>query len=353
MASRVALVAGIGQYKSPYPSYPSLQYCAPSAKEVFELLTSPEFGQCAPAPASKLLTDADGETITPGVLFDAVEQIVAPLKSDDLFLFYFSGHGDISGSNLFLMTPGSKVAQDGYSFSSLMNRLGERNALNTILVVDACFSRAMFNSIKAWGQGRMPDRMGLMASAGYMQRAWEDNALGRTLFSFYFCEGIRNGCAGYASAEKSVIMPDTMTQYINDQLRANHGEYAQEADLFQMGKMKQLWIAKRDPQAQTARPPKPIFSFAEIIKTFRKEYILPKESDKVLNYLNLIRWNLNIPPAKTHIKSSIEEQIDELIPRIADFRTEGREKSSQADQKKGKISESLQILHHDLERAKG
>lgn len=352
MPSRKALVVGIGQYKSLYPSYPSLQYCAPSAQEVFELLTSPDVGQCDPD-CSKLLHDAEGETVTRSLLSETIEQMVASLEGDDLFLFYFSGHGDLLGDSLFLMTAGARAAQDGYSFSTLMNRLGERNVLSAILIVDACFSRAMFNSMKNWGQGRMPDHLGLMASAGYMQRAWEDNALGRTLFSFYFCEGLRNGCAGYPSAEKSMITLDTMKQYINDQLRSNHGEYAQQADLSQIGETKQLWVATRDPQVQTARSPRTAFSLAEILRTFKKEYILPKECDKVLDYLHLIRWNLNIPPAKTHIKKRIEEQIDELIPIIAGFRSEGREKSSRADQKKEKISESLRILRRDLESAKG
>ena len=347
MTSRVALVVGVGKYEAPYRA---LKCCPPSAIDVFKLLTSDQFGQCEPDPRSILITD-EHEPINPARIFGAVDTILGSLHPGDMFIFYFCGHGDLSENKLFLMTSKSKRAQDGYNVSTLMERLGNYNLANAIIIVDACFSQALFNAIKDWGQSRLPDNCGLLASAGHFQIAEEDSTEGKTRFSFYFCEGIENGCAEIAPADSHIITLDAMKTFVSKQLFTRYGANAQKIQLLTMGSMEKLWISKRKNGAAQYVPPKAIIDQVNVLQIFQKAQVSPKQCTAVLGQLKFIRENLNIPIQKIDTEYRVREQIDHLVKRIEKHRMSGRKDISKADERAGILSD-LQALFSEYNKAR-
>ena len=340
MTIRVALVVGLGQYEMPYRP---LKYCPPSATEVFNLLTSNEFGQCEPDPKSILITDTRS-SVSNSEIYNAVDTILNTLSPRDMFVFYFCGHGDLVENKLFLMTNASKRAQDGYSLSILMERLGNYNQANAIIIIDACFSQSMFNAIKDWGQTRLPENCGLMASAGQLQYAEEDVSIGRTRFSHYFCEGIQNGCGETAPVDSITITLETMKGYIGKQLSIRYGEKVQSIHLLSMGDMNKLWIAKRDNQISTYIPPMPVVNIDKILQTFQKNSVSPKECDEALHQLKSMREKVDIIIEKIDVRYRVRGRIDELVRKIEKHRNSGRKDASKTANKEA-ILRDLESLN--------
>lgn len=347
MAVRRALVIGLGEYQSPYRP---LQYCPPSATEVFDLLTSEEFGQCESVPNSILLTDTHNR-ITNTEIYNSVDSILFNLSPKDLFIFYFCGHGDLIENKLFLMTNSSQRAQDGYSLSFLMERLGNYNLANTIIIIDACFSRTMFNAIKDWGQTSLPDNCGLMASAGRLQYAEEDPLIKKSRFSHFFCEGIQNGCAETAPPNSVSITLETMKTYITKQLSIRYGDNAQDIHLLTIGDVNKLWISKRGNSNQPYNPPKPVANFDRILQTFQKASVSPKECDDVLRALRNVREKLDVVIEKIDARYRIEGEIDKLIKKIEGHRNSGRRDASKAAEKEA-ILRDIQLLISEYNKNK-
>lgn len=217
MPARVALVVSIGHYEHHH----SLELCPPSAEEVFELLISPEYGMCD-CNRSVLKTAREGEFLTASDLYRVIRQVIYSLQVGDQFLFSFSGHAELHHDKLFLTTTDSEKPQQGYRFSDLVDSLNDNDVDKAIVVIDACHSEAMFDSIKnlqssEWSPHDLPKGFGFMAASGKFGYARQKHELGRTLFSYYFCEGIRNGI----NTEGQYITLPALKKYINSEIERN------------------------------------------------------------------------------------------------------------------------------------
>lgn len=348
MSRRIALVFGIGKYEH----YQPLKYSYCSVKEVFQLLISKEYGQCEPEPTSKLITDEAGEKITTSMMFGAIEEALSKLEISDEFIFYYSGHADLVRNSLFLIASGTKKPQDGFKFSTLISRLGQKTVTSSILIVDACHSEAMIGALQNWGDGRTPEKLGLLASAGYLQQAMEDDESGRTRFSKYFCEGIKNGCGG---AVKDKITLDNLSKYIDTCIRSEYGELAQKSKPCLIGHSDDLWIAKRNfnsyhPDIEETFAEQKIVSIAEIIDIFGRDFVLREECDYAIAYLGKLLNNLPITPKNIFQIYKLRPKLKELIPRIENFRKICRSitAQAQADSERKRILSQLQSLNDDL-----
>jgi hypothetical protein len=346
MAARTALVIGLGQYKTPYRL---LKFCPPSATDVFRLLISNDFGQCSPS-KSVLLTDTQ-DCITNTEIYNSIDTILSTLIPKDMFIFYFCGHGDLVENKLFLMTNSSQRAQDGFSLSILMERLGNYNLANTIIVIDACFSQSMFNAIKDWGQTNLPDNCGLMASAGHFQYAEADLTIKKSRFSHFFCEGIQNGCAETAPTSSTFITLEMMKEYITKQLLIRYGNDTQDIHLLSIGDINKLWIAKRNDQNLTYIPPKPLINLDMILQVFQKTSVSPKECDEALHQLKGIRERLDVAIEKIDARYRIRGKIDDLIKKIEKHRNSGRKDASKTTEREA-ILRDLQLLISEYNKSR-
>lgn len=242
MSSRVVLAVGIGYYD--YHS--NLEFCPPSAKEVFDLLTNPEYGGCD-SQKSKLLTDELKERLTAMDLYQAVRDILGSLEVGDQFIFYFSGHAELNANNdLYLTTTEADKPFRGFDFAFLVQNLRAHNITKAILVVDACHSEAMFKSLRNLQSGtvfsgELPKGFGFISASGMYEKARQIPELKRTLFSYYFCEGIRNGI----KTEGDYITVTGLKEYINSKAETNHRQFRQRVHTSSFGEGEQeLWIAK-------------------------------------------------------------------------------------------------------------
>lgn len=250
MPARVALVVGIGCYKHHH----SLEFCPPSAEEVFELLISPVYGMCDPN-RSVLRITKDNQSITTIDLMREIRQVIDSLEVGDQFVFYFSGHAQLLGDRLFLATTESDKPQQGFRFSFLLDSLNDDDITKAILIIDACHSEAMFDSIKnlqssEWSPEELPKGYGFMAASSKYQTARQVQRLGRTLFSYYFCQGVKNGI----DTEGQYISLPALRKYINSQISGNFKRYNQRVHTWVREGDTELWLSKNvTPSSQSTK----------------------------------------------------------------------------------------------------
>lgn len=240
MPKRVALVVGIGHYEYHH----ALETCPTSAKESFRLLISPEYGKCDPD-RSILKTVEEGESLTAPDLYRAIRDIIHSLQEGDQFIFFFSGHAELHHDRLFLTTTESEKPQQGYRFSNLIDNLHDNYIDKAIIVIDACHSGAMFDSIKnlqssEWKPHDLPKGFGFMAAGSRYETASQVQELGYTLFSYYFCEGITSGI----KTEGQYITLPGLRKYINSQTKRNFRGRRQRVHTWVCEGDAELWLSK-------------------------------------------------------------------------------------------------------------
>ena len=213
MGKRVAFVIGIGQYNHKEP----LTHCPPSADEVYKLLINSEIGACDREISDILLIKKEDETLTESSFTDKLQDIINKLEPGDQFIFFFSGHAAYNERDeLLLLLPDAEITTANHwsqkcNFSDICRRLDEKEINNIIMIVDACHSELMFNSMK-YLQG---NKVGFMASCGKVQysHSWPSGKPDLTWFAHYFCDGLRN----WHDPQYAHITLNKLKRYINKQ----------------------------------------------------------------------------------------------------------------------------------------
>jgi len=134
----IAVVVGVDAYR--HPAFPDLRFAADDAEAMAELLLSPEGGGFDRVVV--LTEQADRETV-----LRELRNAAADLLPDDVFLFYFSGHGTLQPASdevgrLFLLPSDANPAD---LESTALELLAVREFFSGLpaerkaLIVDACF----------------------------------------------------------------------------------------------------------------------------------------------------------------------------------------------------------------------
>lgn len=238
---RFALVIGIGNYK--YTT--KLEYCPPSAKEIFKTLIDPSFGGCDPD-FSVLIAKDDESDLKPPELYEILTNFISNIKIGDQFVFYFTGHAQKIGDELFLLLTNSKSdeAVTQFAFSTIVN-LVKLKTKKAIYIVDACQSGAMFKSIKnlmspSWTNidSTLPKGNGFLAACAADEFATQVPELGKTIFSHYFLDCILNN-----KIKKKKINLQDITDYINREISNNFPDKIQTARASILDNEKELWVS--------------------------------------------------------------------------------------------------------------
>jgi hypothetical protein len=90
-----------------------------------------------------------------------------------------------------------------------------------------------------WSPHDLPSGIAYMAATGEISSARQEPTLERTLFSYYFCDGIRN----WSKTETPYITPSELRKHINDQLKKNHPEDKQRAHTWTGESESDVWIS--------------------------------------------------------------------------------------------------------------
>jgi hypothetical protein len=130
----------------------------------------------------------------------------------DLFTIYLSGHGeagDGAAGGWFCLVD-AEAGKPGLTANRLDELLIKVDASNTLLIVDCCFAEAVVGGCRFFDLlGRSRSRF-VIASARADQRSWEDDGLGRSLFSDVLIRSLSVGSSvadgdGYVDVERALF----------------------------------------------------------------------------------------------------------------------------------------------------
>ena len=163
--------------------------------------------------ASVVLTNAQA---TVGGVRSAFARVAAQAGPDDMFLFFFSGHGDQSDTAVSGLEPDGRsesiVLRDGQIDDVEMSRLfGSLNTRLALLVLDSCYSGGFARNVVD-----RPGVMGLFSSEEDLTSAVADKFRAGGYLSHF----LRTGMAGAADGDgDSLVTAGELATYLRRQFR--------------------------------------------------------------------------------------------------------------------------------------
>ena len=201
---KYALVVGIGEYSD--PEITNLSFAAKDAQEVGLCLKD----ACGFEKVRLLVSGGESEPHRIAIV-DALHNLAPILTQDDLFLFYFAGHGIQTQRGAHLLTVNSRIRMpelESLSMDILKDCLSDIESAYRILILDACrndprkgmgdednlltpdFSRDIINAAQIPAEGRVPSTC-VLFSCSQGQRAYEYADREHGAFTYYLLEGLR------------------------------------------------------------------------------------------------------------------------------------------------------------------
>jgi hypothetical protein len=162
----------------------------------------------------------------------ALEKVVANAKPQDVFLFYYAGHGVVAENNEFYLVPhdvtqiygnDGGLAQKGLSAIELRNFSTRIKAQKQLFILDACHSSGALTAIaqrgaaeeKAIAQLARSTGTHWLTAAGTEQYASEFSQLGHGVFTYVLLEGFKGAADGNNDGKITVKEIDA---YLQDQV---------------------------------------------------------------------------------------------------------------------------------------
>ncbi|MGB4772854.1 MAG: caspase family protein [Chitinophagaceae bacterium] len=206
-----ALVVGVSKYTD--PNIPSLKFAERDALAFADFLKSPQAGSVPPQNMS-VLTNAQA---TRSAIMRDLVQLIARSGPEDLFIFFFSGHGkndqlENSGYMLTYDSENENEAGTAISMDDINSKIGKSKAKMKVAYIDACHAgyfktggakgTAVDNAeiLSAYMSGlanASGGNVAFMASTA-RQQSMEDEKLSHGVFTYYLLQGL----AGAADVEQ-------------------------------------------------------------------------------------------------------------------------------------------------------
>ncbi len=140
--NRWAVLVGIGCYEDS-SNYWELPVCPNDAKSIRDKLFESGYG----TDRVHLLTDDEAQAPTRSRIRATLKAVADATEPDDLFLFYFSGHGDASDGKNYLVTCDSfrnDLAESAIALFQVREIMQTAQARAKVIIVDACKSGLLF-----------------------------------------------------------------------------------------------------------------------------------------------------------------------------------------------------------------
>ncbi len=161
------------------------------------------------------LPNYDGLKIIP-----KISKFFKSAELDDLLLFYFSGHGKVSGEEFYLVMKDGDIADldsTAVSASFLRNCLKTSPSKRKVVILDCCQSgfltkggddsQSLADAFEKSGYGHI-----IMTAANSSWYAFEDDKLANSLFTHFLLEGLRTGQA--AIHNEPFIKANSIFEYV-------------------------------------------------------------------------------------------------------------------------------------------
>ncbi|MBX2968035.1 MAG: caspase family protein [Cyclobacteriaceae bacterium] len=218
------LAVGINQYKNPRLN---LNYAKPDAESFIKVLDEKSknlFGDI------ELHALYDDEASRQNIL-KALEDLSQKIHAEDVFIFYYAGHGSMVDNRFFLIPTESlrlydlaALQKEALEASVLQEKFKSIKALKQLIVMDACQSGGSVELLanrgaaeeKAIAQLSRSAGIHVMASAGSEQFATEFAELGHGLFTYVLIQALSGEADGAPRDGKVTIYE--LKSYIDDQV---------------------------------------------------------------------------------------------------------------------------------------
>jgi len=160
----------------------------------------------------------------------AIDEVSRNIKKEDVFVFFFAGHGSIADNMFYFIT--SEVTglyqkdklNEAICVSELQERIKKIPALKQVVFIDACHSGSSVDVLafrgsteeKALAQLSRSSGIHVLASSDRQQQSAEIQSLGHGVFTYVLLEALR-GKADGAPVDSKVTLYE-IKSYIDDQV---------------------------------------------------------------------------------------------------------------------------------------
>ncbi|MCS6265145.1 MAG: caspase family protein [Nitrospira sp.] len=185
-----ALVVGINDY----PSSP-LTACvrdATSFRNVLKAHGTAHRDLKGPPNFDVKLVTSPPETINKSNLKGAIETLFS--GSPDIALFYFSGHGVITSTGGYIVTPDFKRYDEGVSMDEILDLANQSTAKEKVIILDCCHSGAIGAPPNVRGRvAPLSEGLTILTASQGLESAMEIN--GRSVFTALVVDALQGGAA--------------------------------------------------------------------------------------------------------------------------------------------------------------
>ena len=164
-------------------------------------------------------------------IINAVNEIVSKSKPEDVFIFYYAGHGSMVGTDFYFIPTNciriydlEDLAKNALNAEFMQKKFNEIKALKQIMILDACQSGGATEILgqrgavkeKAIAQLSRSSGIHVLASAGSEQFAVEFKSLGHGLFTYILLKALGGNADGAPLDGKVTIYE--LKSYLDDQV---------------------------------------------------------------------------------------------------------------------------------------
>lgn len=186
----LGIVIGTDEYSD--SKIPNLRFAEKDAKEIRDILLNPDI--CGFDEVVECINKTRTQT------FCELDQLLKKAESKDLFLIYFSGHGEPDSQHdlclLFNNTRMDCLLPTSLNYSMIRKSIDASNCKKVVVILDCCYSGAASikgNNLKeilarSSGSGTV-----LLSASSEFGVAKEDEKLEHGVFTHYLIEGLRSG----------------------------------------------------------------------------------------------------------------------------------------------------------------
>ncbi len=206
------VAVGINQYKNPKMT---LNYAKPDAESFGKAVL--DKGKLFKGIELYSLFDTDASQVN---ILKKLDEVAAKIHPEDVFIFYYAGHGSMVDDKFFFIPSESarlydlsSLKRDAIEASVLQDKFRSIKALKQLIVMDACQSGASVELLasrgaaeeKAIAQLSRSAGIHVMASAGSEQFAAEFAELGHGIFTYLLIKALQGDADGAPKDGKVTI----------------------------------------------------------------------------------------------------------------------------------------------------
>jgi WD40 repeat protein len=179
------------------------------------------------------------EKATRAALLDTLEMLSKKIAPNDVFVFYYAGHGSITDDKFYFITQEctrlfdpANLDKYAVNASEIQDKFKNIKALKQIIIMDACQSGGSVELLamrgsqeeKAIAQLSRSAGIHVMASAGSEQNAKEITQLGHGLFTYVLLKAM-SGAADGAPKDGKITVYE-LKSYLDDQVPELNRQYS-------------------------------------------------------------------------------------------------------------------------------